>query len=77
MSGKEIFDHHQAAAMRCGFGSKEFSYGNLLYEALKIGGEDTVFRMLEEANLTGKRIELNYSLLAKNMSAEPDIVVLV
>ena len=77
MTGKELFDYHQSAALRNGFGSAEFRYGNLLFEALKIEGEENIFQKLEEANLTGKRIGLGYSVTPANDEAEPDLVVIV
>ncbi len=58
MTGKEIFDQYQSAALRHGFGSDEFRYGNLLFEALRIEGEEKVFKLLEEAKSTGKKLIL-------------------
>lgn len=77
MTGKELFDHHQSAALRSGFGSPEFRYGNLLFEALKIEGEENVFQKLEEASLTGKRIALTYSVTPETNEGEPDLVVVI
>lgn len=77
MTGKEIFDQYQSAALRYGFGSDEFRYGNLLFEALRIDGEEKVFKLLEEAKSTGKRIDLGYSVLAENGLMEPDRVIIV
>ena len=77
MSGKEIFDCYQSAALKNGFGSAEFLYGNLLFEALRIEGEENLFKMLEEARISGKRIDLDYSDIQKNGSMEPDMVIMV
>ena len=77
MSGKEIFDCYQSAALKNGFGSTEFLYGNLLFEALRIEGEENLFKMLEEARISGKRIDLDYSDIQKNGSMEPDMVIMV
>ena len=77
MTGKELFDYYQSAALRNGFGSDEFRYGNLLFEALRIEGEDKVFQLLEEAKTSGKRIGLGYSVHAQNGTMEPDRVIII
>ena len=77
MTGKEIFDQYQSAALRNGFGSDEFRYGNLLFEALRIEGEERVFQLLEEAKSTGKRIDLAYSAKENDMLMEPDRVIII
>lgn len=77
MTGKELFDHYQAAALRHGFGSAEFSYGNVLFEAMKLEGEANVFRKLEEANAKGRKIQLAYSTPTDGQHTEPDLVVIV
>lgn len=77
MSGKELFDYYQSAALRNGFGSDEFRYGNLLFEALRIEGEEKVFKMLEEAKSSGKKIGLGYSSMAQNGTMEPDRVIIL
>jgi hypothetical protein len=77
MTGKELFDYHQSAALKGGFGSPEFRYGNLLFEALKIEGEENIFRKLEEAAVAGKRIGLTYSIAPESETTEPDVVVIV
>jgi len=77
MSGKEIFDYYQSAALKNGFGSAEFLYGNVLFEALRIEGEEKLFKMLEEARTSGKRIDLDYSDIQKSGSMEPDMVIMV
>ena len=77
MSGKELFDYYQSAALRNGLGSDEFRYGNLLFEALRIEGEEKVFKMLEEAKNTGKKIGLGYSAYAQNGTMEPDRVIIL
>ncbi len=60
MTGQQIFDKLQWAAHIYGPGSVEFLYGNLLFEALRLHGEDQLFPLLEEAEMTGKRIYLFY-----------------
>ncbi|MGV3604474.1 MAG: hypothetical protein ACO1N1_24845 [Dyadobacter fermentans] len=77
MSGKEIFDRYQLAALKNGLGSHEFNYGNILYQALRIEGEEKVFQLLELAENTGKRIALAYSALGNDGNGEPNMVVLV
>lgn len=77
MSGKEIFDRYQRAALKNGLGSHEFNYGNILYQALRIEGEEKVFQLLELAENTGKRIALTYSALSIDSSGEPNAVILV
>ena len=77
MTGKEIFDYYQSAALRNGFGSAEFRYGNLLFEALRLEGEEKVFQLLEEAKTSGKRIDLGYSVHPQSGMSEPDIVIIV
>jgi hypothetical protein len=76
MSGKEIFDRYQLAALKNGLGSHEFHYGNILYQALQIEGEEKVFQLLELAENTGKRIALAYSI-STTESGEPNTVILV
>jgi hypothetical protein len=60
MTGQQIFDKLQWAAHIYGPGSVEFLYGNLLFEALRLHGEERLFPLLEEAESTGKRIDLHY-----------------
>jgi hypothetical protein len=77
MKGKQLFDHYQSVAQINGFGSEEFQYGNLLYQALKIEGEERIFQLLEEADKTGKRIALEYPMESLQSYPEPDKVILV
>lgn len=77
MTGKELFDYHQSAALKCGFGSPEFQYGNILFEALKMEGEEIIFKKLEEADRSGKRIKLSYSTPPVHDDCIPDQVLLV
>lgn len=60
MTGQQLFDKFQWAAHISGPGSVEFLYGNLLFEALRLHGEEQLFPMLEEAEITGKRVHLHY-----------------
>lgn len=76
MTGKEIFDRYQMAALKNGLGSQEFNYGNILYQALRIEGEEKVFQLLEMAENTGKRIALAYSLPTSEIG-EPDMAILI
>lgn len=76
MTGKEIFDRYQLAALKNGLGSQEFNYGNILYQALRIEGEEKVFQLLEMAENTGKRIALAYSIPSTE-SGEPDMAILI
>jgi hypothetical protein len=74
MSGKELFDYYQQAALTKGFGSAEFQYGNILFEALKLEGESNLFKKLEEANAAGRQLMLAHT---KGIyDAEPDIVIM-
>ena len=75
MSGKELFDYYQSAALRNGFGSAEFKYGNLLFEALRMEGEEKIFKLLEEAHSLGKRIDVGTS--SANGMSEPDRVIII
>lgn len=77
MTGKEIFDRYQLAALKNGLGSKEFNYGNILYQALRIEGEEKVFQLLELAEHTGQRIALTYSLPPQENGSEPDMAILI
>jgi hypothetical protein len=77
MSGKEIFDRYQLAALKNGLGSTEFHYGNILYQALHIEGEEKVFQLLELAEHTGKRIALAYSMPSLENGTDPDMAVLI
>ncbi|WP_353719570.1 hypothetical protein [Dyadobacter sp. 676] len=77
MSGKEIFDRYQLAALKNGLGSNEFNYGNILYQALRIEGEEKIFQLLELAENTGKRIALAYSASNPENASEPNMVILI
>ncbi|CAG5069243.1 hypothetical protein DYBT9623_01979 [Dyadobacter sp. CECT 9623] len=77
MTGKEIFDRYQLIALAKGLGSQEFHYGNILYQALRIEGEERLFEMLELAENTGKRIALSYSASPDDNQYEPDTAVLI
>ena len=77
MTGKDIFDRYQLAALKNGLGSQEFLYGNILYQALHLEGEEKVFELLEKAENTGKRIGLGHSLNLHQNQSDPDIAILV
>ncbi|WP_233855419.1 hypothetical protein [Dyadobacter sp. CY326] len=77
MTGKDIFDRCQLAALKHGLGSQEFHYGNILYRALQLEGEEKVFWLLEQAENTGKRVGLGYSINSIHATSEPDIAILV
>ena len=77
MTGKEIFDRCQLAALKNGLGSQEFHYGNILYQALQLEGEEKVFQLLEMAENTGKRIALGYSAFSHDTPTDPDMAVLI
>jgi hypothetical protein len=61
MTGQQIFDKFQWAAQIYGPGTSEFLYGNLLFDALRLYGEDRLFSLLLEAELTGKRVDIQYA----------------
>jgi hypothetical protein len=77
MTGKQLFDQYQFAAQINGFGSNEFQYGNILYQALKIEGEENIFQLLEEAEKSGKRIALEYPPAPVENYPEPHKVILI
>jgi hypothetical protein len=77
MTGKELFDRYQLAALVKGLGSQEFIYGNVLYQALRIEGEERVFQMLELAEKSGKRITLGHSMASAADWTEPDMAMLI
>jgi hypothetical protein len=77
MTGKELFDRYQLAALRHGLGSREFHYGNILYQALQLEGEEKIFQLLEQAENSGQRIGLGYSMAAEDNRVDPDMAVLV
>ena len=77
MTGKEIFDRCQLAALKNGLGSQEFHYGNILYQALQLEGEEKVFQLLEQAENTGKRVGLGYSSNNFQNTNDPDMAILV
>ncbi|TLV03104.1 hypothetical protein [Dyadobacter luticola] len=77
MTGKELFDRYQLAALVKGLGSQEFNYGNVLYQALQLEGEEKVFQLLETAETTGKRIALGYSTRTHDSRNDPDMAFLV
>jgi hypothetical protein len=77
MTGKELFDRYQRAALVKGLGSQEFHYGNILYRALELEGEEKVFQLLEVAESTGKRVALGYSGFPQDSRTDPDMAVLI
>ncbi|MCF2490951.1 hypothetical protein [Dyadobacter sp. CY347] len=77
MTGKEIFDRCQLAALKNGLGSQEFHYGNVLYQALQLEGEEKIFQLLEQAENSGKRVGLGYSADGFKGINDPDIAILV
>ncbi|NIJ53995.1 hypothetical protein [Dyadobacter arcticus] len=77
MTGKELFDRYQLAALAKGLGSQEFHYGNILYQALRLEGEEKIFNLLEKAENTGKRIALGYSAISQDSRTDPDMAVLI
>ncbi|QRQ99936.1 hypothetical protein [Dyadobacter sandarakinus] len=77
MTGKEIFDRYQLAALKNGLGSQEFLYGNVLYQALHLEGEERIFHLLELAEQTGKRVGLGFSVSVPDELGEPDMAILV
>jgi hypothetical protein len=76
MTGQQIFDKLQWAAHIYGPGSAEFSYGNLLFEAMRLHGEETLFTLLEEAEMTGKKVDLHYPSSEDGMEFAAAVIVL-
>ena len=75
--GKDLFGKYNDIGKEKGPGSEEYEYSCVLFQALLMVGERKVFEMLEEADETGKKLQLEYADNLKDESLAPSVVVLV
>ncbi|WP_254561998.1 hypothetical protein [Dyadobacter diqingensis] len=77
--GKDLFGKYNDLAKEKGVGSEEYSYACVLFQALLMLGERRVFELLEEADVTGKKLALEYAVHAggDDGDAVPSDVILV
>jgi len=75
--GKDLFGKYNDIGKEKGPGSEEYEYSCILFQALLMVGERKVFEMLEEADETGKKLQLEYADHHKEANASPNVVVLV
>ncbi|TDE11615.1 hypothetical protein [Dyadobacter psychrotolerans] len=75
--GKDLFGHYNDLGKEKGPGSEECTYAGVLFQALLILGERKTFELLEEADLTGKKLALEYADDQKGDTPTPKSVVLV
>lgn len=77
--GKDLFGKYNDLAKEKGVGSAEYSYACVLFQALLMLGERKVFELLEEADVTGKKLALEYAVHAgvEDENAVPSDVILV
>ena len=75
--GKDLFGHYNDLGKEKGPGSEECTYAGILFQALLILGERKTFELLEEADLTGKKLALEYTEAVEGETPTPNGVVLV
>lgn len=76
--GKDLFGKYNDIGKEKGPGSEEYEYSCVLFQALLMVGERRVFEMLEEADETGKKLQLEYADDSNEESpVAPSVVVLV
>ena len=75
--GKDLFGHYNDLAKAKGPESEESKYAGVLFQALLMVGERRVFELLEEADETGKKLQLMSSDSAIDKSDCPSNIVLV
>ncbi|MCF0041908.1 hypothetical protein [Dyadobacter fanqingshengii] len=75
--GKDLFGHFNDLAKAKGPQSEESQYAGVLFQALLMVGERRVFELLEEADETGKKLELETSGNAADNSECPSNIILV
>jgi len=76
MTGKQLFEHYQAEGSG-NPGSDASYYAGILFQSLLIMGEQKTYELLEEAERTGKKLDLNYPIAASQGPSTPDQVILV
>jgi len=74
--GKDLFGKYNDIGKEKGPGSEEYEYSCVLFQALLMVGERKVFEMLEEADETGKKLQLEYADNLNEGSPSPSLVVL-
>jgi len=74
--GKDLFGKYNDIGKEKGPGSEEYEYSCVLFQALLMVGERKVFEMLEEADETGKKLQLEYADNLNEGSPAPSLVVL-
>ena len=62
--GKDLFGHYNDLGKEMGPGSDEHDYAGVLFQSLLILGERKTFELLEEADQSGKRLQLEYPVIA-------------
>jgi hypothetical protein len=75
--GKDLFGHYNDLGKEKGPDSEEYTYAGVLFQALLILGERKTFELLEEADVSGKKLALQYSETANGTPPTPDGVILV
>ncbi|HEV7379780.1 MAG TPA: hypothetical protein VGN64_08315 [Dyadobacter sp.] len=75
--GKDLFGHYNDLGKEKGPGSEEYNYAGVLFQALLILGERKTFELLEEADVSGKRLQLEYTTVAAGDTPVPEGVTLV
>ncbi|WP_221393821.1 hypothetical protein [Dyadobacter sp. NIV53] len=75
--GKDLFGKYNDLGKEKGPDSEEYEYSCVLFQALLMVGERKVFEMLEEAEETGKKLQLQYTDNVKEENPTPSLVVLV
>jgi len=74
--GKDLFGKYNDLGKEKGVGSEEYSYACVLFQALLMLGERRVFELLEEADITGKKLKLEYGAVSADGESIPSEVVL-
>ena len=75
--GKDLFGHYNDLGKEKGPGSEECTYAGILFQALLILGERKTFELLEEADVTGKKLALEYTEAVEGETPTPNKVILV
>ena len=75
--GKDLFGHYNDLGKEKGPGSEECTYAGILFQALLILGERKTFELLEEADVTGKKLALEYTETVEGETPTPNKVILV
>jgi hypothetical protein len=74
--GKDLFGHYNDLAKEKGPGSEECKYASVLFQSLLILGERKTFELLEEADITGKKLALQYPETNTSPPPTPSGVIL-